>query len=176
MWAVLVPLGIVGVWLGRGDVASGSALTGLAQALAGVIVVSYSVLAAVEDARRLSEPIRFIVARDGFAFVPRGHTVSWGEVDTIRDPRFPEDQPRTLRIHLADPSEFERRHSLTPFARLALRFNKGDLVLGSGISMPIPKAEDLMRQKLADFRRVGSAQTTPPAAAHGPRGRRPGHR
>lgn len=70
LWIAMVPLGIFGIWLGRGDLASGNTVLGIAQALGGVILAAYSVQAAVVDARRLANPIRPVIARDGFALVP----------------------------------------------------------------------------------------------------------
>lgn len=176
VWIAMIPLGIFGIWLGRGDVAAGNTLLGIAQALGGVIVAAYSVQAAVVDFRRLAIPVRLVIARDGFAMVPGDGTISWDEVEAISDPRSPAGQPRTLRVHLSDPGDFQQRHALSPFARLVLRFNRGDLLLGSGMAMPVVKAETLMRTQLADFRRLGSGQRAAPLPARVRKGRRPGHR
>ena len=176
LWIAMVPLGIFGIWLGRGDVAAGSTVPGIAQALGGVILATYSVQAAVVDARRLAIPIRLVIARDGFALVPGNCPISWAEVKAISDPRSPPGQPRTLRVQLLDPGEFKQRHVLSPFARLALTFNRGDLLLGSGLAMPVVKAETLMRTQLANFHRLGSAHATAPVLARQPKGRRSGHK
>ena len=171
LWIVMVPLGIYGVWLGRGDVVTGSAVPGLAQALAGIILAGYSLRAAVVDVRRLSQPILMVIARDGFALVPGDRTISWSEVESVGDTRSPADQPRNLRVQLADPGEFVHRHHFSPLARLALRLNRGDLVLGSGMAMGVAKAQTLMRQHLADFHGPASARAAAPVRA-----RVPGHR
>jgi hypothetical protein len=176
VWIAMVPLGLFGVWLGRGDVAGGSTLPGIAQALAGFILATYSARAAVVDIRRLAIPIRMVVARDGLALVPGDRTITWDEVDSVRDPRAPEGQPRTLRIHLSNPGEFERQHALSIVARLALRVNRGDLLLGAGTAMPVVKAEALMRTQLADFRRRESASEHAPVRPRAARGRRPEHK
>lgn len=176
VWIAMIPLGIFGIWLGHGDVAAGNTLLGIAQALGGVIVAAYSIQAAVVDFRRLAIPVRLVIARDGFALVPGDGTISWAEVEAIGDPRSPAGQPRTLRVHLSDPGDFQQRHALSPFARLALRFNRGDLLLGSGMAMPVVKAETLMRTQLADFRRLGSGQHAARLPARVRKGRRPGHR
>ena len=175
VWIGMVPLGIFGVWLGRGDVASGNTLPGMAQALGG-FMATYSARATVVDIRRLAIPIRIVVARDGLALVPGDRTISWDEVDSIRDPRAPEGQPRTLRLHLSNPGEFERQHALSLVARLALRVNRGDLLLGAGTAMPVVKAEALMRTQLADFRRRESASAHAPVRPREARGRRPEHK
>jgi hypothetical protein len=65
-----------------------------------------------------------------------------------------------LRVQLSRPNEFERRHGLSPFARLALKYNRGDLVLGGGTLMPVVEAEALMRTKLAESRKPGSAKAS----------------
>lgn len=159
LWIAMVPLGMFGLSLGRGDIASGSTIAGIAQALGGVVLAAYSILAAVADARRLAMPIRLVIARDGFAPVPGNCNVSWDEIEAVSDRRSPAGQPRTLRVHLIDPGEFERRHALSPFARLALRFNRGDLLVGDGLAVPVVKAETLMRAKLADYQRLGTARS-----------------
>lgn len=171
-WMAMVPLGIFGIWLGRGDVASGSTVTGTAQALGGVVLATYSVVAAVLDARRLANPVLLVIARDGFALLPGNQTVSWDQVESIGDPRSRTGQPRALRVQLSDPEEFKVRHALSPFARLALRFNRGDLVLGNGMAMPIVKAEGLMRRQLADFQGLGPGRTAAPVRARESKARR----
>jgi hypothetical protein len=158
MWTVLVPLGLLGIWLGRGDMLSGSTLLGLAQALAGVIVITYAVLGAVEDAKRLGQPVRLVIARDGFALVPGKVVVSWNEVETISDPRNP-GQPRSLRVQLLDPAGFRRQHTLPPAELLWLLLNRGDLDLGAGTAMPVSNAETLMRRRLAEFHSQRSGET-----------------
>ena len=172
LWVLLVALGIYGVWRGGADVASGSTVTGAAQALGGVIVAAYSVWAVVMDARRMASPIRLVIARDGFALLPGTGTVSWNEVESVGDPRSPYGQPRTLRVQLADPDEFRERHALSPVARLRLMFDRGDLLLGSGLAIPIPRAEDLMRKALADFGGTGSGRTAVPVRARESKARR----
>lgn len=174
VWIAMVPLGVFGIWLGWADLAAGSPLPGIAQALGGVILAGYSVRAAVTDARRLRIPIRLVIARDGFAIVPGTRTISWDEIEAIGDRRSPAGQPRTLRVQLRDPGGFERRHALSPLARLALRFNRGDLLLGGAMAMPVVTAENLMRTRLADFRRFGSASATAPVHPREPKKRRSG--
>ena len=172
LWILCVPLGFYGVWIGRSDVASGNTVFGVAQALGGVILSAYSVFAAVLDARRLASPIRLVIARDGFALLPGTGTVSWNEVESVGDPRSPYGQPRTLRVQLTDPDEFRDRHGLSPVARLKLIFDRGDLVLGSGLAIPIPRAEALMRKALADFEGTESGRTAVPVRARESKARR----
>jgi hypothetical protein len=105
-------------------------------------------------------PIRLVIARDGFAPVPGNCNISWDEIEAVGDPRSPEGQPRTLRVRLIDPGEFERRHALSPVARLVLKFNRGDLLVGDGLAVPVVKAETLMRTKLADYQRLRTARPT----------------
>ncbi len=172
MWIAMVPLGIFGIWLGRGDIASGRSVSGVAQALGGVFLVAYSFQAAWLDARRLVNPIRLVIARNGFAVVPGNRTISWDEVESISDPRSPEGQPKMLRIQLSDPDGFEQRHGLSPFARLTFKFHRGDLLLGNGLAMPVLKAESLMRRHLADFHPLASDNTSAPVSTRQPKARR----
>jgi hypothetical protein len=157
LWIAMIPLGLFGVWIGRSDWASGAVL-GVAEMLGGAVLIAYSAMTALVDARRLTSPICLVIARDGFAMLPGDRTVAWDEVEFISDPRSAEGEPGTLRVQLSRPTEFERRHGLSPFARLALKYNRGDLVLGGGTLMPVVEAEALMRTKLAESRRPGSAK------------------
>jgi hypothetical protein len=158
LWIAMVPLGLFGVWIGHSDLASGATLQGVAEVLGGAVLVVYSAMTALVDARRLTSPICLVIARDGFAMLPGDRTVAWDEVETISDPRSTAGEPGTLRVQLSRPNEFERRHGLSPFARLALRYNRGDLVLGGGTLMPVVEAEALMRTQLAESRITGSAR------------------
>lgn len=179
----LVPVGILGMFLGSGDLAGGNAVLGVAQAAGGVIVALYGVRAAVVDGQRLVFSTRLVIARDGFELLPgprpipwlelfpSRHPISWNEVESIGDPRAPAGQPRTLRVQLNNSEGFASREGLSVFARIMLRFNRGDLVLGSGMAVPIVRLETVMRKHLDEFR--GS---TPDSAGAHERAREPKRR
>jgi hypothetical protein len=95
--------------------------------------------------------------------VPGKGVVSWGEVETIRDPKAPDGQPRSLRVQLVDPVEFRQTHTLSLTETLWLRFNRGVLDLGDGTAMPVANVQALMRRRLADFQgqRPGEAVGAP---------------
>jgi hypothetical protein len=158
LWIAMIPLGLFGIWIGRSDLGSAASLLGVAEILGGAVLIAYSAMTALVDARRLTSPICLVIARDGFAMLPGDRTVAWDEVETISDPRSTPGDPGTLRVQLSRPNEFERRHGLSPFARLALKYNRGDLVLGGGTLMPVVEAEALMRTKLAESRKPGFAR------------------
>jgi hypothetical protein len=169
----MVPLGIFGIFLGMGDLAAGNTLLGVGQISGAIIVALYGTRSALIDVRRMRSPIRLVIARDGFELVPGGSPISWAEIASVGDPRNPAGDPRTLRAQLDDPSGYAGREALSPFDRIMIRINRGDLNLGSGLAMPIVKVEDLMRKQLAEFRRLESS----PASEHAhiparPRGRR----
>ena len=172
VYVLMVPLGLFGIWLGRGDIASGSTLTGAAQALAGVILACYSLRAAWADSKRLANPVRLVIARDGFAVMPEDRPILWREIESVGDPRSPANDPRTLRVQLSDPDDFERSHSLPLWSRMILRFNRGDLVLGSGMAIPILNAQTLMHDQLTAFRRKGSATAAKPLDSRAQKARR----
>ena len=169
IYVLLIPLGIFGLLFGRSDLASGSQVLGLAEIAGSIVLAVYSIRAAMVDAQRLANPIRLVVARDGFEFAPRPrrmrwlelfpcqHPISWEEVASIGDRKYP-NAPRTLRVQIEDPRGFAERQALAPFARLMLTINRGDLVLGTGMAVPISRLEELMRRYLADFR----GETPPP--------------
>jgi len=180
----MIPVGILGILLGTGDFESGSQMFGLAQIAAGVLVIVWAIRAVVLDAQHLANPVRLVVARDGFELfpgtrrtawlevLPSRRAVSWDDVATVGDSRFP-TSPRTLRVQLDDPAGFADRESLGPVDRLILRANRCDLVLGSGMAMSISNAEDIMRKQLTEFRRGGPAAASIPTRSRASSGRRP---
>ncbi|MFI5259147.1 MAG: hypothetical protein ACHQ01_06000 [Candidatus Limnocylindrales bacterium] len=179
----MVPLGLFGAFLGRGDLASGDAILGLSYAAGGVVLALYGVRGSVLDAQHLASPIRLLVARDGFELFPGNRLtswweafpsrrpISWNEVSTIGDMKYP-NAPRALRLQIDDPSGFADRQALGPIARIMLRINRGDLVLGTGMATSIPRTEGIMRRHLIDFRGGGPASARAPARPRTPQGRR----
>ena len=174
----MVPLGLAGLAMASGDLSSGNTVIGVAQAAGGVILGVYGILSARIDVRRRLNPIRLLVARDGFELSTGQGPISWNEVASIGDPRSPAGDPRNLRVQLDDPSGFADRQRLSPVARVMLRVNRGDLVLGAGMTKPVATVETLMRRQLAEFRssgseEPGSSEATRPerASAPGPRRR-----
>jgi hypothetical protein len=151
----MVPLGLAGLAMASRDLSSGNTLIGVAQAAGGVIVGVYGIMGARIDVRRRLNPIRLLVARDGFELSTGQGPISWADVASISDPRSPAGDPRNLRVQLDDPSGFAERQRLSPIARVMLRVNKGDLVLGSGMAKPVATVETLMRRQLAEFRGSG---------------------
>ncbi|HEX7496853.1 MAG TPA: hypothetical protein VF344_00090 [Candidatus Limnocylindrales bacterium] len=173
----MVPLGLAGLAMASGDLSSGNTVIGVAQAAGGVILGVYGILGARIDVRRRLNPIRLLVARDGFELSTGQGPISWDEVASISDPRSPEGDPRNLRVQLDDPSGFAERQRLSPIARVMLRVNRGDLVLGAGMEKPVATVETLMRRQLAEFRRSGSegpgsSEATTPEQARAPKPRR----
>jgi hypothetical protein len=173
----MVPLGLAGLAMASGDLSSGNTVIGVAQAAGGVILGVYGILGARIDVRRRLNPIRLLVARDGFELSTGQGPISWDEVASISDPRSPEGDPKNLRVQLDDPGGFAERQRLSPIARVMLRINKGDLVLGAGMAKPVATVETLMRRQLAEFRRSGSegpgsSDTTQPERARAPKPRR----
>jgi hypothetical protein len=173
----MLPLGLAGLAMAKGDLEAGNTLLGVAQAAGAVVLAVYGLLAARIDVKRRSNPIRLLIARDGFELSTSQGPISWDEVATISDPRSPAGDPRNLRVQLDDPRGFAERHALSPFARLMLRVNRGDLVLGSGMAKPLATVETMMRRQLAEFRHPGSdgsgsSAESKPERAREPRPRR----
>jgi hypothetical protein len=174
----MLPLGLAGLAMARGDLASGNTLIGVAQAAGAVIVAVYGIVCAKVDVKRRLNPIRLVIARDGFELSTDKGPISWDEVATISDPRSPAGDPKDLRVQLDDPRGFAERYALSPIARVMLRVNKGDLVLGGGMAKPVVTVEAIMRRQLAEFRHSGSdgsgtSAEGKPARARAPKGRRP---
>lgn len=170
-WFVGVALGVFGVWIGLID-ASGNTLFGLAEVAGGVVLFVYAIGSIVLEAKRLSSPIRLVIARDGYELLPGTRTVSWSEVESIGDPKYPAGQAKFLRVQLADPEEFADEYAFTPFDRLKLKWDKGDLVLGGGFAIPLRRAEKLMQDALDEYRGTKSGRPQVPAGRHEAKSRR----
>ncbi len=183
--ACMLPLGLFGAYMANGDLSSGNTIIGLAYAAGGLVLALYGIRGFVMDFQHLASPVRLLVARDGFELFP-GHRptswweafpsrrpISWNEVATIGDVKYP-NSPRELRVQIEDPRSFADRHGLGPVARIFLRINHGDLVLGSGMAMSIPRTEGIMRRHLSEFRGTGPALVGGAARARAPKGRRRG--
>lgn len=182
-----IPLGLVGILLGRGDMSSGQSLLGLAEIAGSIVLILYGVRGSITDVQHLANPTRLVIARDGFELFPGNrptswwetfpsrHPISWDEVATIGDRRHP-NSPSDLRIQVDDPQAFASRRALGPLARLMLGFNKGDLILGSGMAVPIEKVEVLMRRQMAESRHTDAARVAAPTGGRPPKGRRSARR
>ena len=155
-------LGPVGVYFGIPDLASGSTVLGLAYVGGGFFLLLYGLWLTFLAAGRLRHPVALVVGRDGFE-AAGGSPVSWDEVATISDPASPPDEPRLVRIQLADPDDYVDRHGLGAVSRQLLRQRDNDLVLDRGMAMPVAEVQAVMREYLAEYRRSST----------GPRGRRP---
>jgi hypothetical protein len=158
LYLAFVLLGIVGVFIGRGDLASGSATLGWAEVAGGVVLSLYSIRAVVAAAGRLRRPAALVVGRDGFKYAAGNGPVRWNEVEAVSDPDSPPHQPAMLRIQLIDPDDYVARHALSPVARMLLRAHHYDLFLGRDMLMPIGAVQALMRERLAESRQTQHAE------------------
>jgi hypothetical protein len=177
----MVPLGLAGLAMASSDLSSGNTLIGVAQAAGAVVVAVYGIISARIDLKRRSRPALLLIARDGFELSTGPGPVSWDEVATIGDPRSPDGDPKNLRVQLDDPIGFADRQGLSPVGRLMLRVNRGDLVLGSGMALPVATVEAMMRKQLSEFHHSESDGTGSPSESgakriRAPKGRRPTRR
>jgi len=162
-WILMIPLGITGIFIGRGDLDSGNTTLGYAQIAGAIVLAVYAAVAAATDFQRARSAIRLFIAKDGFELSTGDGPISWDEVATISDPHAPNGDPKIVRVQLDDPQGFPGRQSLSPYGRLMLTINRGDIVIGSGMAKPVLEVETLMRKQLAEFLRAESAG--PEAAA-----------
>jgi hypothetical protein len=174
---------LVGFLLGAGDLTGSNPqnagftlppILGLAQILAAFVVAGWAIRAGWHAVGRIRNPASVIVGRDGFQFQAGDGPVSWDEVDSIGDFRYPDDQPRSLRVQLSDPAEYAKRHSLSPVGLVIARLNRGELALGHDTIMPIDALQALMRKRLAEFNGEGPAakKAVPAASSNRPAKRR----
>ncbi len=171
-FVLLVLLGVVDiVWLARVDLMHGDTLLGGAEVAGSLAIIVYSLHSVVADTLRLRSDIRLVVARGGFALLPPGLPVSWSEVESIGDPKSPAGDPRFIRVELKDPADYEKRHGVTLVGHLNMLYNRGTLILGSGMSIPLKDVEALMRSQLAEFRGVAAGVATAPVPAPRPKRR-----
>jgi hypothetical protein len=165
VYLAFVLLGILGLFLGQSDLASGSAVLGLAELAGGVVLGLYSIRAALAAARRLRNPLTLVVGTEGFEYVGGNGPVRWDEVATVSDPAFRPGRPATLKVQLNDPGDYVVRHALSPVARVMLRVNHHDLVLGRDAVIPVEDAQALMRERLAESRVADGGSEEPQARA-----------
>ncbi len=159
-------IGLMGLYIGRTDLDGGSALLGLGEIAAGLVVVVYCVRAVIAAAGRLRHPIALVVGRDGFEYFGGDGPVSWEEVAAIGDPVPPPRAPKALRVHLQDPADYVVRHAMSPVARVILRIHRNDLLLGRDTLMPVEAVHALMCKRLAEYRRGPLEESeTPPVRA-----------
>jgi hypothetical protein len=157
-------LGILGVYIGGSDLASGSDLLGLAEVAGGVVLGLYSVRAALTAARRLRHPTALVIGTDGFEYFGGNGPVGWDEVASISDPVPPPRVPKALRVHLQDPDDYVVRHALSPVARVFLRTSRYDLLLGRDTLMTVKQVHALMGKRLAEYRQARHDGAAAPAS------------
>lgn len=167
-------LGILGLFLGQGDLSSGSAVLGLAELAGGAILIPYSIRAALTAARRYRNPLTLVVGTQGFEYAGGNGPVAWDEVAAVTDPASRPGRQPTLRVQLNDPSDYVVRHALSPLARVMLRVNHNDLVIAHDAVIPVEAAQDLMRKRLAESRPVAhdESEARPARALRRPRPQR----
>jgi len=173
---------LLGVVLGYGDLSGGTTsnvgnltlppILGLAEIAGAAVIAAWAVRAASLAIARIRRPALLVVGRDGFEYLAGNGPVGWDEVESVSDPSSPDEQPRTLRVHLNDPDDYARRHNLSQIGRIVSLLSRGDLVLGREAIMPVDKVQALMRKRLAEFR--GDQSIDPISAA--PVSRRPARR
>jgi hypothetical protein len=164
LYLALIAISVVGVVLGAGDLTGGGngiatfgvpgPVVGVAEIAAAVVVSTWSIRATIFAIGRIRQPITLVVGRDGFEYVGGHGPVGWDEVSSVGEPAGRNRAPGKLTVQLADPHDYAVRHALSPFARVALRFDHYDLAVGHAIVMPLSDLQSLMRRKLADFRAV----------------------
>ena len=178
---------LLGFVLGYGDMTGGTAsnvggltlppILGLAEIAGAAVVAAWAIRAAWRAIGRIRGPAFIVVGRNGFEYQAGNGPVGWDEVQSVGDPNSPDEQPRTLKVQLRDPSEYARRHSLSAIDRAFSLLARGDLVLGHETIMPVSEVQALMRKRLAEFRGVdhSSAAISPAALSRTPK-RRPQRR
>lgn len=171
VYLAFVLLGILGLFLGQSDLASGLAVLGLAELAGGVILGLYSIRAALAAARRYRNPLTLVVGTEGFEYVGGNGPVGWDEVTTVSDPASRPGRQATLKVQLNDPGDYVVRHALSPVARVMLRVNHNDLVIARDAVIPVEAAQDLMRKRLAESRPVAH-DAAAPKPARAPKRRR----
>jgi hypothetical protein len=172
VYLAFVLLGILGLFLGQSDLASGLAVLGLAELAGGAILGLYSIRAALAAARRYRNPLTLVVGTEGFEYVGGNGPVGWDEVTTVSDPASRPGRQATLKVQLNDPGDYVVRHALSPVARVMLRVNHNDLVIARDAVIPVEAAQDLMRKRLAESRPVAHGAAAPKPARAPKRRRR----
>jgi hypothetical protein len=173
-YLAFVALGILGLFLGQGDISSGSAVLGLAELAGGAILIAYSIRASLAATRRYRNPLALVVGTQGFEYAGGNGPVAWDEVATVSDPASRPGRQSTLKVQLNDPGDYVVRHALSPVARVMLRVNHNDLAIAREAVIPVEAAQDLMRKRLAESRPVAhdESEARPARALKRPRPQR----
>ena len=178
---------LLGFVLGYGDLTGGTAsnvgglslppILGLGEIVGAAVITAWALRAAWLAIRRIRNRAFLVVGRDGFEYLAGSGPVGWDEVESVSDPSSSDEQPRTLRVQLAEPGDYARRHRLSPIGRALFLLARGDLVLGHETVMPLPQVQALMRKRLAESRGTGGegAAVSPAAVSRTPK-RRPQRR
>lgn len=178
---------LLGFVLGYGDLTGGTAsnvggltlppILGLAEIVGAAVVAAWAIRAAWLAIRRIRSQVFLVVGRDGFEYLAGSGPVRWDEVESVSDPSSSDEQPRTLRVQLADPGDYARRHRLSPIGRVLSLLARGDLIIGHESVMPVPEVQALMRKRLAESRGIDrSDMAVSPAAMSRTPKRRPQRR
>jgi hypothetical protein len=158
----MLPFCALGVSIAKSDFDAGNTLIAVLQVAAAIVVAIYALYVGRDDLKQLRRPTRLLIGREGFQ-ASTGSPVMWPEVASIGDPKSPQGDPRAIRVQLNDSRAFVADHKLSLVGQLLLRYNHGDLVLGSGFALTTAQVETLMRKQLADFRGVSSTEPTSPS-------------
>jgi hypothetical protein len=186
LYVAFLCIAFLGFFLGLGDATGGNSGTGflhvppilgVAEIAGSFVIAAWSIRAGVRAIGRMRNTASLVVGRDGFQFRVGNGPVGWDEVESIGDRSSPDDQPRNLRVQLKDPGEYASRHSLSPIAWLLSFLNRRELVLGHDTIMPLGAVQDLMRQRLSEFRGTDLAPAVRRSAeSRAPKRRRQGPR
>lgn len=181
LYAAFTLIGFLGIVLGINDSLSpgasaampiGGPTLGVLEIGGGIVVAIYAMRVVVAAFRRYRQPMTIVIGQDGFDYIFGNGPVMWDEVDTISDPYSPADQPKAVKVQVSDVDAYMTRHNLSALARLEMRFNKWDLSLGRDTIMPVVEVQNLMRKRLAEYRRLQHDDSAAPQPAR-PKLRRP---
>jgi len=179
----LLPLGAMGLLLGRQDNAGGGSILGVAEVVGSLFLAFYGLQAAAVDAVRLTNPVRLVIARDGFEAAPgpkrawlperfpARHPILWADVKSVGDIKRP-DAPATLRVQLSEPRQYVAANHLSLLSRMKVLTADGDIAVGDGLAVPVPELERLMRAGLSESRDPSHGAAVKPAAVSAPARRR----
>ena len=174
LWVIVLPFCVLGLKIANSDFNAGNTLLAALQVAAAIVVAIYALYVGRDDFKQLRRPTRLLIGREGFQ-LSTGIPVMWPEVASIGDAKSPQGDPRAVRVQLNDARAFAADHNLSLIGRLLLRYNRGDLVVGSGFAISTAQVEQLMIKQLDEFRGGSSNEpTSPPRPKARPiKGRRP---
>ena len=172
---VWMGIGLFGTYMANGDIRGGDSL-GYFFMLAGLILILYGMAEFRTAMVRFREPIRLVIAENGFAFADGPGVIAWGEVAVVDfETSTRQAEPLGIRLRIREPQDFiERRPDMKGSAKRSLIHNEGWMRVGTGYVAPLEDVLAAMKEHLVVTPPETAPVDAPAPEESAPSKRRPG--